>query len=497
MAASSGFVWVPMAIRIARHAVKRTTALVRAKLAESSRPLESQLQPIFVRNTPRQPIHPAAFLRQSKGRWYTTHSAVNAAFRRFTTAARLSAQSGVKYDRTSFPKSAIGAAVTRLPARAPFASTLRPNLTGGAIPRTAGGYATGAGRAGGARYFSHTPAAPAQVVNNVSIACRAFFMSGGKAHYVGSHPVTGEKRYAATTSQNRNLAARFHGLARAIPGSSLDFEIVQDLPLAVNERSQISIVLAILNQEHACECIDCTIIESDLRRLRTLGDFPCVRLPNSFLRVLFPGCDASTLETLCNDLTIQRGIVKEDDNFDSSSGVQAALKFPFAPSESDSIGIDPYEQPIFYRKFGQLHPQSMLSSDSSSLDFDMISTQSNMSDLETIDQDYQSQDFEDIEPSSSEFQSFTSPSVGLSDYSSLHASEADQDDVYFNNPRDFSQGFEIPNHSPVDTGEVSGSSSQDADISSRYDVSQYQGMEGVLRFMAQIDDSPRGGFLEH
>lgn len=70
-----------------------------------------------------------------------------------------------KYSRADFPSSATARAVGRLTSRAPFASTLRPNLTGGAFPRTAGGYSLGGGRAGGARYFSHTPTAPAQVIN--------------------------------------------------------------------------------------------------------------------------------------------------------------------------------------------------------------------------------------------------------------------------------------------------------------------------------------------
>lgn len=117
---------------------------------------------MLVRSSARHALHPVARIRQAKGKWYTTHSTINAAVRRFMSTT---AETGNKYDRSSFPRSATAAAVSRLTTRTPFASTLRPNLTGGAIPRTAGGYSLGGGRVGGARYFSHTPAAPAQVLN--------------------------------------------------------------------------------------------------------------------------------------------------------------------------------------------------------------------------------------------------------------------------------------------------------------------------------------------
>lgn len=147
---------------MSRHAFKKTQNLIRARLTEVVRPLNSELQPILVRSSARHAVHPIARIRQAKGKWYTTHSTINAAVRRFMSTA---AETGSKYNRAAFPKSATATAVSRLTSRAPFASTLRPNLTGGALPRTAGGYSLGGGRTGGARYFSHTPAAPAQVIN--------------------------------------------------------------------------------------------------------------------------------------------------------------------------------------------------------------------------------------------------------------------------------------------------------------------------------------------
>ena len=68
---------------VRRHTFKKASNLVKAHLTEATRPLNSELQPILARNSSRQPIHPIARLRQSKGRWYTTHSTINAAIRRF------------------------------------------------------------------------------------------------------------------------------------------------------------------------------------------------------------------------------------------------------------------------------------------------------------------------------------------------------------------------------------------------------------------------------
>jgi hypothetical protein len=153
---------------VCRHAFKTTARLIKNRIANVARPLGNELQPVFVRSSPRHALHPVARIRQAKGRWYTSHSTINAAVRRFMNTAT---QHVPKYNRSAFPTSSTATAVSRLTTRAPFASTLRPNLTGGAFPRTAGGYCLGSGRIGGARYFSHTPAAPAQVINVKSISC--------------------------------------------------------------------------------------------------------------------------------------------------------------------------------------------------------------------------------------------------------------------------------------------------------------------------------------
>jgi hypothetical protein len=333
-------------LTIARHAATKTSNLIKARFAEAIRPVNSSLEPVLVRNTPRQPLHPVAVLRQSKGRWYSTHNAVNAAARRY-----MSSGSGhtAKYNRASFPTSATSTAVSRLTTRAPFASTLRPNLTGGALPRTAGGYSVGGGRMGGARYFSHTPAAPAEVVNNVSAAVRAFCLSGQKAQFDGMTG-RGEKRYRAVTNLQEETCRKMRSIPKNTPGSFIDFYVNPTItaltPLGAVFGSNVELSSPSLNTEGFLDVLsvdfsralkDLAATMNDLKRLSSLGDLPVNLEQKSILRVRFPGCDAATVERLCDEVGVVRGIVRQDPDFDSSVGANAALIFPFAPSSQHSI----------------------------------------------------------------------------------------------------------------------------------------------------------------
>ena len=249
-----------------------------------------------------------------------------------------------KYSRASFPTSATSTAVSRLTTRAPFASTLRPNLTGGALPRTAGGYTLGGGRIGGARYFSHTPAAPAQVVHNVSAAVRAFWFSGQKAQFDGMAP-SGEKRYRAVTSLQEETHRKMQSMSRNTPGSYIDFHINPTItalsPLgaafgADTESCSPSLntdgFLDVLSVDFSRALKDLAATMNDLKRLSSLGDLPITLELKSILRVRFPGCDASTVERLCDEVGVQRGVIHQDPEFDSSIGANVALIFPFAPT---------------------------------------------------------------------------------------------------------------------------------------------------------------------
>ncbi|KAF2120661.1 hypothetical protein BDV96DRAFT_641324 [Lophiotrema nucula] len=337
---------------------------VQNQLPPSLRPTTAELQPILARNAPRHAIHPVAFLKQSKGRWYSTHSQLTATVRRFTTSATRAA----RVDRASLPKSRTASAINIASGRAPFASTLRPNLTGGALGRTAGGYAYGSGRAGGARYFSHGPAAPAQVIHNCSQAVRAFMLSGQKAQFDGVNPRTGDKRYKAVSALQDKVNRTLNKVPKATPGSIVSFNINPTVtaltPLkAVKGFASFAQEKETLNQEGLMDLLsvdfsravkELAAVLKDLQRLATLGDLP-ISYESNRLVIHFPGCDAESVERLCLELGVQRGVVNQDDDFDSFVGTEIALLFPFAPTRSPSEcsfyekSVTGRQQPIDWR----------------------------------------------------------------------------------------------------------------------------------------------------
>ncbi|KKP03847.1 hypothetical protein THAR02_04059 [Trichoderma harzianum] len=353
--ASAGAIWGPDALRLLRVAVSRTTAVVRDKLANAARPFQNQaVQPIPVSaKGGRQSIHPANLVKQQArgARGFSTNAAKNAhkVVRRY-----LSSESSAppRLDRSKLPSSNTSRRVAQFSGRAPFASALRPNLTGGAMPRTAGGYSLG----GGARYFSHTPTAPAQVVQNVSQAMRAFFLSGQRIRYDGTGP-RGEAQYRAVSVLEDEAMRKLAAIPKFAPGAYVDFQLsptitaMSPLAAALVQAStasgfQAETAIPSLNTEGFLDVLsadfgralkDLTAIYADLERLSSLGDLPISLESGNLLKVRFPGVDVETVERLCDDIGIQRGIVSQDIGFESATGVRTALKFPFAPDTEKAL----------------------------------------------------------------------------------------------------------------------------------------------------------------
>ncbi|KAG6362064.1 hypothetical protein INS49_010293 [Diaporthe citri] len=353
----AGGVLAPVVMRALRSAVVNTakmTKVLQRKLAGATQPLSKEVQYVTVRSTGRQPIHPTAFLRQSKRgvRWTssTAYNRLNASVRRFITTAANELRAAPRIDRSAFNQTNVGRAFSQFPGRAPFAHTLRPNLTGGAMPRTAGGYAMpGSGRVGGQRYFSHGPTSQAQVVQNVSQAMRAFWLSGQRAHFDGHGP-NGEKRYKPVTSLQESAGRKMASMPRMMPGSFVDFQISPTVTalsplaavaaMATSSDAKHEVGAATLNADgffdvlstdFARQLKDLTAVMSDLKRLAALGDLPITLEKNNTLRVRFPGLDSDTVERLCDDTGVQRGVIKQDPEFDASYGSPMALRFPYAP----------------------------------------------------------------------------------------------------------------------------------------------------------------------
>lgn len=250
---------------------------------------------------------------------------------------------------------------------------MRPNLTGGTLNRTAGGYAFGAGSAGrSARYFSHSPAAPAQVIHSVSQAVRAFVVTGQKAQFDGVDPRTGEKRFKAVSALQDETTRRVNGLPKAAPGSYIDFNINPTVtvltPLAsADNRVSFAMqqtlcnddLLDVLSVDFSRTLKDLAVVLSDLKKLSVLGDLP-ITYRKSTLRVHFPGCDYATVEKLCTEIGIQRALITQDEDLveienalGPAGDTALSLQFPLAP---DTCGKGPdsedyFRDAYYYRYF--------------------------------------------------------------------------------------------------------------------------------------------------
>ncbi|KAG0155436.1 casein kinase II beta 2 subunit [Penicillium digitatum] len=340
MAPSAGHLLLPKIWRAARFAYTKASKALRSKLPEPTESHSVRYELAYARINPRQPISRAAAIRQARSRHFSTRAAGA-----FASAIR----SGLGAETTTRATSRIVSKISQLSSRAPFASTLRPNLTGGTLGRTAGGYAAGAGRFGGARYFSHGPAAPAQVIQNVSQGVRAFFLSGQKVRFDGINPHTGEKRYKTVSKLQDQADRKMNSHLHSAPGSYVEFQVSptitalsaaggvgnQDRSALCNSLNSEGL-MDLLSADFARALKDFSAVMNDLKRLSSLGDLPISLHDRSTIRVRFPGCDAETVEELCCEVGIQRGRVVQDEDFDICNGADLALLFPFAPSVATS-----------------------------------------------------------------------------------------------------------------------------------------------------------------
>lgn len=177
-----------------------------------------------------------------------------------------------------------------------------------------GGYSLGAP---GVRYFSHAPAAPAQVISQVSSAMRAFIYNGkDQLSFSTYHRHDGKPGKVGVRAQ---LAAQLS--SQDAPGSYIDFSLAPVLtsisPLSNKSNTlENTAFLQALSADFGAMMGSLTAVYSDIKRLASLGDLPVSLAENGLvLRVKFPGCDAEYVESICTELDIRRGIIREDDRF--------------------------------------------------------------------------------------------------------------------------------------------------------------------------------------
>lgn len=359
--ASAGGVLGLMVTRTLRHVVASATKATRAVQLRLFGPLSRSYNVQRVCAPARQPIHPAAVLRHSKRAVHgsstssssssSSYNHLNAVVRRLLSTAGSALQDRSTLDRVAFHKSNISRAFAQFHGRAPFAHTLRPNLTGGTLPRTASGYASlGAGRIGGQRFFSHAPVSHAQVVQNVSQAMRAFWLSGQRARFDG-YGSNGKWSYRPVSPLQDSASKKMAALICVMPGSFIDFHVSPTItalsPLALAAAAAPSFAfeaqhgtssatlntegfLEVLSDDFARQSMDLKAVMNDLQKLAALGDLPIMLENSNTLRVRFPGLDAETLERLCDDVGIHRGIIRQEPNFDYHY-TPMSLRLPYAP----------------------------------------------------------------------------------------------------------------------------------------------------------------------
>lgn len=295
---------VSVPLRFLKEAISKSVSQIRSRVEASIARQTSatgKLQPIYAHA--QTPSHQAYNRIKVAKRWYTT------AYRTILHHAAINPNPSAE------ATGRVVSAMTKCTRISPFATTLRPNLSAGAFPRTASGYSLGNGGAAGARFFSHGPASPAQVISQVSQAMRAMANSGKNAvdEY---HQRDGMRGRAGVRAQ---LAAALAQNGTA-PGAYVDFHLGPTFT-CLSRLSKNSIADAVfmgaLSEDFKAIVADVTAVFEDLQKLATLGDLPVslAKDKDDTIRVYFAGCDREIVERLCDEVDVNRGVIGEEEPF--------------------------------------------------------------------------------------------------------------------------------------------------------------------------------------
>ena len=195
------------------------------------------------------------------------------------------------------------------------------------------------------------------MVQNVSTGIRAFLLGGGKARFDGVDPITGEKRFRNVSQTEDAVYAQWESpLAKSTRGTSLEFRLspcittLSPVLASGNQQSMFSVaslrditLLDNLATEYALNYAralkDLAAILADLRILSVLGELPMslITTPHPVIRVRFPGCDGDLVHRLCVEVGVGRGMIVEDEAWNTEKDVEMALLFPFAPTGSRDV----------------------------------------------------------------------------------------------------------------------------------------------------------------
>lgn len=228
-------------------------------------------------------------------------------------------------------------------------------------------------------------------------------------------------------------------------------------------------VLRALSSDFARAFRDLALVTHDLSKLATLGDLPLslIHTPSGpLLRVRFPGCDADTVSALCDEVDIRRGVIVEDPSWAQSRDADMALLFPFAPmehsyseSESDLDGLADYGREYFVR------PGRKLKNSESGNGGELISTLHSQALTPSISSSQPEEDYTSFISDISASEGF--PTLLPSSYASIALSSASH------------------------TSHRHGDSHSLTETEPEMETAQYEGVEGIYRFLQEIEDARR------
>lgn len=170
-------------------------------------------------------------------------------------------------------------------------------------------------------------------------------MNGGKVRFDGLDAKTGEKRFKSiSATEDKFLRKLGKPLEAFVKGTNLEFQLSPNITAlstnlfpqsASNELTLANPdILVNLSADFAHAQKDFSAVLTDLRSLSTLGTLPITLSATPLGPVLtcrFPGCDAESVTHLCDEVGIERGIVREDEAWQRDRDSEMALLFPFAP----------------------------------------------------------------------------------------------------------------------------------------------------------------------
>lgn len=301
-------------------------------------------------------------------------------------------------------------------------------------------------------------------------------MNGGKVRFDGLDAKSGEKRFTSISATEDEILRKLEKPLEAfVKGTNLEFHLSptitalsttlfpqsgsNELTLANPE------ILFNLSADLGNALKDFSAVLTDLRSLSILGALPITLSTTPLGLVLtcrFLGCDAESVTRLCDEFSIRRGIVREDEAWQRDRDSEIALLFPFAPGVDTKAPSDdgampfgekcpvPLSEELDWRQM--MSPPrsvtSILSATSADEVYDMITDYRSLVDPKQLDNHY--------------------TNSAISGYEGLRGSDFASDDACLPGQKDF-----LPQESSGD-----GSTA-------------FEGLEGIYRFLMECEDTRR------